>query len=287
MIIKTMFCWKSLQLLSSKCHSFGLILRPSMCPLMRTTTTAVIDDRRRRLLHTTSITCHLMEFFDDSKNFGETEVKSGREWRKDELRIKSNTDLHKLWFVLYKERNMLKTMEEAAIDEYEPMPSPERIDKVEQSMKNLEEVVRERNKAYWELQVGEGTTGERPRVFRKDIFGRLRWIGCSEHLMPYKFNTKWRSLNAPGFGKDVIDFTRRLREKQMLQRKGQIWGTTLYVRNLLRRFPDIDIDYLQELYPDVNIKKEREHLDENIGKIRNYRFHSALYKSKQNKPLDH
>ena len=70
---------------------------------------------------------------------------------------------------------MLKTMEEYYKDECETFPSPERIDKVEQSMKNLEEVVRERNKAYWELQVGEGTTGERPKVFRRDIFGRWRW----------------------------------------------------------------------------------------------------------------
>ena len=71
---------------------------------------------------------------------------------------------------------MLKTMEEASNDELELFPSPERIDKVEQSMRNLEEVVRERNKAYWELEVGEGVTGERPKIFRKDIFGRWKWF---------------------------------------------------------------------------------------------------------------
>ena len=38
-----------------------------------------------------------MEFFDDSKNMGATEVKSGRSWTLDELRLKSNVDLHKLW----------------------------------------------------------------------------------------------------------------------------------------------------------------------------------------------
>lgn len=38
-----------------------------------------------------------MEFFDDEKNWGANDVKSGRSWRKEELRIKSNTDLHKLW----------------------------------------------------------------------------------------------------------------------------------------------------------------------------------------------
>ena len=80
---------------------------------------------------------------------------------------------------------MLKTMEEAAKDEAELFPSPERIDKVEQSMKNLEEVVKERNKAYWELEVGEGTTGERQKRFRRDIFGRYRWY---DKYLFYKYH---------------------------------------------------------------------------------------------------
>lgn len=70
---------------------------------------------------------------------------------------------------------MLLTMQEAATEQVEYFPSPERIDKVEESMCNLEDVVKERNKAYWELEVGEGLHGERPRIFRKDQFGRWRW----------------------------------------------------------------------------------------------------------------
>lgn len=38
-----------------------------------------------------------MEFFDIEENWEAQEVKSGRSWTKDELRLKSNTDLHKLW----------------------------------------------------------------------------------------------------------------------------------------------------------------------------------------------
>jgi hypothetical protein len=79
----------------------------------------------------------LMEFFDVDKNWTEEKVKHGREWRIDELRLKSNVDLHKLWFVLLKERNMLLTMEEACKVAHESFPSPERIAKVDIAQQHL------------------------------------------------------------------------------------------------------------------------------------------------------
>ncbi len=72
----------------------------------------------------------LMEFFDEKKNWAENRVKHGRPWTIDELRNKSNSDLHKLWYVLHKERNMLLTMEEYYQKNAMLLPSPERIAKV-------------------------------------------------------------------------------------------------------------------------------------------------------------
>ena len=40
-----------------------------------------------------------MEFFDDKENWGKDKVRVGRSWTQDELRLKSNSDLHKLWLV--------------------------------------------------------------------------------------------------------------------------------------------------------------------------------------------
>lgn len=70
---------------------------------------------------------------------------------------------------------MLLTMQEAYKRECRVMASEERIDKVEESMDNLESVVRERNKAYWQLEVSEDQTGARPYAFRKDTYGRYYW----------------------------------------------------------------------------------------------------------------
>jgi large subunit ribosomal protein L47 len=88
----------------------------------------------QRWFSSTTSKHNLMEFFDDKKNWTEEKIKHGRPWRIEELRIKSNGDLHRLWYVLHKERNMLLTMENIYQDEFVTFPNPERIAKVRKTL---------------------------------------------------------------------------------------------------------------------------------------------------------
>ena len=90
----------------------------------------LLNNSFKRNLSMTHIKLNLMEFFDDKDNLMEEKIKHGRPWRLEELRLKSNVDLHKLWFILHKERNMLLTMENIYLNNSLSMPSSERIAKV-------------------------------------------------------------------------------------------------------------------------------------------------------------
>ncbi|CAF1103140.1 unnamed protein product [Brachionus calyciflorus] len=133
---------------------------------------------------------NLIEFFDDKKNWTEEKVKHGRPWTIDELRLKSNLDLHKLWFVLHKERNMLLTMEEIYTRKGIPMPSHERVAKVDESMENLLAVVEERNIAYNLLETGE--TKKLVPYRRYNSFGHIQYYKQREYLVPWYLNRMWK-----------------------------------------------------------------------------------------------
>ncbi|ESO07381.1 hypothetical protein HELRODRAFT_125085, partial [Helobdella robusta] len=134
---------------------------------------------------------NLTAFFDTKENWEETSIVVGRPWKKDELRLKSNSDLHKLWYVLLKERNMLMTMEAEYNRQCELFPSPERLEKVEESMENILDVVRERNRAYNLLETGK--TGEPERRWVYNQLGIGGWRTCTEHYIPLYMNFKFKN----------------------------------------------------------------------------------------------
>ena len=89
----------------------------------------------------------LEEFFPRAQapgSDGPPPTTAGRAWRASELRLKGYDDLHGLWFVLLKERNMLETERIRARKRSEHMENPARLRKVRQSMSRLKTVLRER-----------------------------------------------------------------------------------------------------------------------------------------------
>ena len=118
--------------------------------------------------HTTTKAGDLMEFFDDEKHWGARRIRVGRSWTQDELRIKSNEDLNKLWFVLLKERNMLLTMEEAYKQECLRLPNEERIDKVIGVLRVCQAFLTLRRLSSASLKAGNPSFGE--SSFSKSAF---------------------------------------------------------------------------------------------------------------------
>uniref|UniRef100_UPI0037E7F1E1 large ribosomal subunit protein uL29m n=1 Tax=Semicossyphus pulcher TaxID=241346 RepID=UPI0037E7F1E1 len=143
-----------------------------------------------RALHTTISRRGLEEFFDLPENWGETTVKSGGPWTAKQLRTKSNEDLHSLWYVLLKEKNMLLTLQQEARRQRVPMPSPERLRKVERSMIRLETVVNERETALRLLQTGQEKG--RPGAWRRNIFGHAYWYRFKEYAIPWYMNKRYK-----------------------------------------------------------------------------------------------
>ncbi|CAB3408784.1 unnamed protein product [Caenorhabditis bovis] len=125
-------------------------------------------------------------FFDNEANFGKVELRPrhrpGRSWTEEELRLKSNSDLHKLWYVCLIERNMLYTMKKAYVAKARNMPNPERIDRVQETMDRIEAVVHERNDAVFRLETGEGAS---PRIRKVTSFAGFTYEKpASEHFQP-------------------------------------------------------------------------------------------------------
>ncbi|XP_077998879.1 large ribosomal subunit protein uL29m-like [Glandiceps talaboti] len=192
-----------------------------------------------RSIHTSTQCRGLEEFFEDPKNVGEMEVKSGRPWELDELRTKDSVTLHKLWYVLLKERNMLLTMKEEAKTKKVFMPSPERLDKVKTSMDNLMQVVKERNDAVRELRTGEKE--EIPTRMSYNMFGEKVRRKLREWPLPYFMNPKVQQ-EKHFYYPFVRKFIRMRIELEMKKEKRKEWRMKRAKEALRRKFPDAEID---------------------------------------------
>ncbi|XP_075412191.1 large ribosomal subunit protein uL29m [Tenrec ecaudatus] len=187
-----------------------------------------------RFLHSTLARKGLEEFFDDPKNWGQENVKSGASWTCQQLRNKSNEDLHKLWYVLLKERNMLLTLEQEAKRQSLPMPSPERLEKVVDSMDALDKVVQEREDALRLLQTGQKYG--RPGAWRRDLFGRIIWHKFKQWPLPWHLNKRY--CRKRFFAMPYVDRFLRLRLEKYT--RSQARKTSLMKKkekSLQERFP--------------------------------------------------
>lgn len=231
---------------------------PTVCYRFNNVATTCASLTISRKINTTNCNNDLMEFFDVKKNWNESNIRVGRAWKLDELRIKSNADLHKLWYVLLKERNMLFTMEHECNEKVRLFPNPERIDKVQESMNNIETVVRERNIAYYKLETGE--TGERPVDDVINYFGLPEKYQKQEHHIPQFMNTRWvRPYLEHGYINSlaVKKFYRLYKEKQYNEERKARNRDYNHVQHLLKRFPNMDMEALKAEYPNVDIEKAK------------------------------
>ena len=55
---------------------------------------------------------------------------------------------------------------------------------------------------------------------------------------------------------------RRYREKQVSKRAAILQQRAFEVRQLLRRFPNMDMEALQEKYPDIDVEQQKLKFDE-------------------------
>ncbi|KAF9452885.1 MRP-L47-domain-containing protein [Macrolepiota fuliginosa MF-IS2] len=81
-----------------------------------------------------------------------TQIQSGRGWKAEELRLKSFKDLHVLWYVLVRERNLLATQKEEVrrmgVQNRQFQVNATRVYHVRKSMARIKQVINERRVAY-------------------------------------------------------------------------------------------------------------------------------------------
>jgi large subunit ribosomal protein L47 len=133
---------------------------------------------------------------------------------------------------------------------------------VEESMTNVEDVIRERNKAYFELETGE--TGEHPAHWKLSWIGRRTLYKTREHIEPPEMNEEhfkritYRYRNDDGFrqtDRDVKHFLALFEEKEVAKNAYYTRRQTMEAIEMLKKFPNCNKEALQKAYPLIDVEK--------------------------------
>jgi large subunit ribosomal protein L47 len=122
------------------------MLRISRIFLRTVPATANMTPATRNFGSTSTCNKGFEDFYDKLKP--DEVMSAGRAWIAADLRKKSFNDLHALWWILYKERNLLLTLRQTTRQKLMPMPQLDenRYIRVKRSMAAIKLVLDERKK---------------------------------------------------------------------------------------------------------------------------------------------
>jgi len=202
----------------------------------------------------------LLQFFEPKKFWGEELVSScygGNSWTCNVLRNKSNDELHKLWYVLLKERNLLSTLDRECEENEKMTPNDDRIDKVEESLENILKIVEERDSAYKLLEHDRS----RPEgAYAWNIFGFRYWKRFREHAVPWWENERFR-IERTTYRDYVIPWMRLRLERRRQRLLAQRLDFQKRLRESAKKYPHVPIPPLPRQF-DHPMKKAKFDLNE-------------------------
>uniref|UniRef100_A0A194AM23 Putative 39S ribosomal protein L47, mitochondrial-like protein n=1 Tax=Pinctada fucata TaxID=50426 RepID=A0A194AM23_PINFU len=143
--------------------------------------------------------------------------------------------------------------------EYESMvevfPNPERLDKVDESMRNLLEVVKERDIAYNMLETGE--TGEPKVRWVRNALGIKYPRTEEEHAVPKEENKEYRLLHSE-WEPWMKEYHDQFEEKLRLNHEKRARADRYIRRRLKKEFPHLTNEEL-----DLGVKQHKERNEHN------------------------